>query len=253
VVFGPACPSGRGQAGSGGLRAADWRVIEPPSLFARPAAWAGEGAGERRAAGSWRREADRRVSGRRDGKWPSTVLRVTNSAWAISGLLIPLAASSPTRPFVSGCQRLSPVRTGRRGLAPTDRSSVAARCASRPAPHRYARSQPGAQWLAGCGALVGRAAARRRARLGARRAPAARRTQRSTSTACSRSSSPCWPPWSRPRVRSAIPAGAAIRPAVPPRAHCRPAAAPGLGLRPASASASAERQQVPGFSRCSAW
>ena len=63
------------------------------------------------------------------------MLSVTNSAWAISGLLIPVAASSATRRSLA-VSASSPVSAPRRGLAPAVSSSALARSASRVAPHR---------------------------------------------------------------------------------------------------------------------
>jgi hypothetical protein len=62
-------------------------------------------------------------------------LSVTNRAWAISGLLIPVAASSATRRSLV-VSASSPVNAPLRGLAPAASSSSLARCVSRVAPQR---------------------------------------------------------------------------------------------------------------------
>ena len=86
-------------------------------------------------------------------RWVSIVLVVTNSAWAISCVVRPSAASSATRSSL-GVRASGPVAYSRLGLAPVAASSARARSASRMAPAVGGEIEPVAQWPAGGGPVA---------------------------------------------------------------------------------------------------
>ena len=164
--------------------------------------------------------------------WPrcvSTVLRVTNRACAISGLLGPRAASSATRQLGRGRAARRRLRSGSLDRPPAARSSVRARSVSAPAPRCFASRRPSSSGpRASARRLLRRRAAPRSTRV---RAYSSRAGDSSSTPVASRRPSTVASPWATSALAL--------------RATPTPLAAP---QRLASSRSSAARRRASSFS-----